>query len=246
MQKNTDTRLEQALAGEYEIDIKAAIKEGWEKTGISRGAMLQGLAVVIVISITLLLLIEAFTVQNGLDKEAFNVQLITNLLLTALVAPFAAALVMMGVDTSVGKATRVADVFQFVSKTVILTITAILTSAIVQLGLLLFIIPGLYMIIATGFAVPLVLDRKLLPAQAIISSIKVVNHQWLEFVKLYAMFFLLAVLVIVTFGIALIWVAPFYYNVKGVLYREIFGVYAQTPVADNTAASQSRDDVFDA
>lgn len=246
MQNNSDTRLEKALAGDYQIDIKAALKEGWEMTSASRGTMLQGLAIVIVISIMVLLLIEAFTMQNELDKEAFNVQLFTNLILTALVAPFAAALVMMGVDSSVGKRIRVADVFRFVSKTLVLTVTAILTSAVVQIGLLLFILPGFYMIIATGFAVPLVLDRQLLPARAILTSIRVVNHQWLEFVKLYGLFFLMLLLVIVTFGIALIWVAPFYYNVKGILYREIFGVSTESPADNENSAPKGHDDVFNA
>lgn len=215
-------------------------------TRFSRGTMLQGLSVVIVISMLLLLFVDAFTQQNGIDKDAYDVQLITNLLLTALIAPFAAALVMMGVDTSIGKATKFSDVFQFVSKTLILTVTAILTTAIVQIGLLLFILPGFYMLIATGFAIPLVLDRRLMPAAAVFTSIRVVNHQWLAFVKLYALFFVLLLLVAFTFGIALIWVAPFYYNVKGILYRDIFGVYAQSSSNDVTTQTNSKDDVFNA
>lgn len=222
MQKNPDTKLQQALSGQYEIDIKAALKEGWEMTRNSRGAMLQGVVMVIVISVCLMLAIELVTQQRGLNKEDYDVQLMTNLLLTILVAPFAAALVMMGVDNSRGKLIRFSDVFKYVSRIFVLTFTALITTAFVQIGLLLFILPGFYMVIATGFAVPLVLDKQMLPMHAVLTSIKVVNHKWQEFVKLYALFFVLLMAVVLTFGIALIWVAPFYYNVKGVLYRDIF------------------------
>lgn len=87
----------------------------------------------------------------------------------------------------------------------------------------------------------------MLPAKAIFTSIKVVNHQWLNFVKLYAVFFLLLLLVLITFGIAMIWVAPFYYNVKGILYRDIFGLSHQQQSAeaqDENASTNSDSDAL--
>ncbi len=218
-----NNQLQNALAGNYDFDVKQVISEGWELTKTSKAAILQGVGFVFVICVMVMLLAQSYTQAQGQSMESPDVQMVLNIVLLVLVAPFAAALVMMGINTSVGKQNTSNDIFKFVSRTFIITITSVITAALVQIGMLLFILPGFYMLVATGFAIPLVLDKGMLPTQAVFSSIRIVNHQWLKFVQVYIVFFILLVLVVFTFGLAMIWVAPFYYNVKGLLYRDIIG-----------------------
>ena len=256
--KHQNASLQKALKGDYEFDVRAVFDEGWKITQKDKWAMLQGLIVVMVIALLIVELARTLSAQQMLDFNASNVRMATELVIMICVAPLAAGLMMMGINGSIGGKNKTSDLFHFVHRSLSIIVLSMLISVIVQLGLLLFILPGLYLIIATGFAMPLMLDKGILPARAVVISVKVVNGQWRKFVALYAVFAAMMVLAVLTFGIALIWLAPLYYNVKGILYRDIFGVGAEHqvlyPVEQESGqdASQSRskdlnkDDIFDA
>ncbi|BDX06531.1 hypothetical protein [Planctobacterium marinum] len=227
LEKNTQKRqasVESALNGDYEFDLKAVFDEGWKLTQADKSSIVQGMLVVIVIAMSIMLMAAYVSEAKGISWEEPGFRFGLDIIMAVLIAPLTAALMMMGIKSSVGRKNYLADLFGFINRTLVITVTVVMTTAIVQIGLLFLVLPGLYLMIATGFAIPLVLEKNMLPAKAIFTSIKVVNHQWLNFVKLYAVFFALLLLVALTFGIAMIWVAPFYYNVKGILYRDIFGV----------------------
>lgn len=216
--------LRKALNGEFDFDVKAVLKEGWKITQSDKWAMLQGIAVVFVIALMVVAVAQEVSRQKGIEFNEPSFRMGTELVLMILVAPFAAGLIMMGVNASIGGKNRGSHIFQFVHRTFSIVVASLMISAIVQIGMLLLVLPGLYLIVATGFTIPLILDKGIFPARAIFVSIKVVNVRWYKFVQLYFVFFILTLLVLATFGLAMIWVAPFYYNVKGLLYRDIFGV----------------------
>lgn len=248
MQKKSVTgggSLENALRGDYDFDVKAVLKEGVALTQNSKLAIIQGLLVVFALAYFSLLGAEYLSIAKNLDSESPDFQFILHLIIAILVAPLTAGLLMMGVNTSLGIENRLEFVFRFISRIVILGVATLMTTAAVQIGLLFFIVPGLYLAVATGFTVPLILDKGMMPAQAMMTSIKVVGHRWKQFVLLYLAFTLLLLLVVVTYGVAIIWVAPFYYNVKGLLYRDIFGI--GTDASQNLEyGHREDDDVFSA
>lgn len=267
LQNKSQGSLQRALLGQYEFDVKEVLQEGWQITQRDKSTMLQGIGFIFALAVMVMLIAQVVASNKGIDFNEPSFRLGTEVVLMILVAPFAAALMMMGINLSIGGKNKMSDLFYFLNRTFSIVLVSLMISAIVQIGLMLFIVPGLYLVIATGFSIPLMLDKGLLPSRAILTSIKVVNHQWQKFVALYGVFVLLLVLVMFTFGIALLWVAPFYYNVKGLLYRDIFGVGNEhsvlMPVAQATdfdhngqsgnsahstskAPSSARDDYFDA
>lgn len=231
--QKTQASVESALNGDYEFDLKAVFDEGWKLTQADKSSIVQGMLVVIVIAMSIMLMAAYVSEAKGISWEEPGFRFGLDIIMAVLIAPLTAALMMMGIKSSVGRKNYLADLFGFISRTLVITVTVVMTTAIVQIGLLFLVLPGLYLMIATGFAIPLVLEKNMLPAKAIFTSIKVVNHQWLNFVKLYAVFFALLLLVALTFGIAMIWVAPFYYNVKGILYRDIFGVQSAETISQS-------------
>lgn len=233
--------LQKAMNGEFDFDVKQVLSEGWELTQKDKSSMLQGVAFIIIVSFMVLAVAQSISEQKGIDFYDPNFRLGYELVWMILIAPFAAGLLMMGVNASIGGKNTIAHLFYFINRTFSIIITSILTTALVQIGFLLLFLPGLYLLVATRFAIPLVLDKGILPARAVFMSIKAVNFQWLKFVQLYVVFLGLAALVIFTFGIALIWVAPFYYNVKGLLYRDIFGVGNEHKVLYPIEESDSRE-----
>ena len=93
-----------------------------------------------------------------------------------------------------------------------------------MLGMLLFIIPGVYLIIGYAMALPLKVERGLGIWEALETSRKTVHHNWFK----VAATMLVAGLAmgfgtIFTLGIGLIWLMPFMLLVSAVMYREMFG-----------------------
>jgi uncharacterized membrane protein len=100
---------------------------------------------------------------------------------------------------------------------------------IVYLGFALFLVPGIYLGLATGFSMMLYVEKQLPPSQAIMQSIRVFNRYWIQLSLFYMAAFVLFIIGMFTFGLAYIWIIPFYFNFKGILYRELFGIKVKQP-----------------
>lgn len=225
--------LEKALKGEYNFNAESVLKEGWEITKKGKSVLLLGAMLIMWICLGFFIFVAQFVELAEPMAIPPVPRLLIDVSLTVLLAPFLAALEMTGISNSLRAISRPSFIFHFVPKTLILSVASVLVGAIVQLGFAFFIIPGLYLLIATSFTIPLILDRGMTPFQAIATSIKIINKRWVEFIKVFGFFVLLGLLVAITFGIALIWVLPFYYNVKGVLYREVVGIQVKVVQLEN-------------
>lgn len=220
MQENENTN--KVLQANYNFQLRALFEQGWALTQQNKWLLVQ--SVVLIAALAAIIFIVVLNLFNASATEALtaNTRLTLDLLLTILLAPFFTALLLMSIQTSQGVKVSFNSLFDALPYTIPLGLTALISALLVQLGMLLLILPGVYLAIATGFAMPLVVDKQLSPFQAIQLSIRVVNRYWLDFVKLYGLFILLFALSLLTLGLALIWVAPLYYNIKGILYRDLF------------------------
>jgi membrane-anchored glycerophosphoryl diester phosphodiesterase (GDPDase) len=118
----------------------------------------------------------------------------------------------------------------------------------------LFYLPGIYLAVALSLTLPLVVEKKLSPIKAIVLSLQVTRFQWFKLLAIYTFLFLalflsilplviiantqFSVIGVMFFLIALTFLAPLFYNVKGILYREIFGMQLQ---AIDVPANQTSD-----
>ncbi|TDF42342.1 hypothetical protein EYS14_05835 [Alteromonadaceae bacterium M269] len=220
--------IEKTLNGEFDFDLKQLFEQGWDITQTTKGVIVQSLlvimAVVLVLVYSLISYIGIENIQSGGIELEPNTQFFVDIISTVVLAPLMTGVIMMGVNHSVGAPSKLGNLFQFVPQSLPIVLTSLLTGLVVQLGLVLFILPGLYLMIATSFALPLVVEKKMTPLRAIYASIKAVNHNAPKLILLYVGFVGLFFVGFITFGIALIWVAPLYYNIKGILYRDMFGI----------------------
>jgi len=95
---------------------------------------------------------------------------------------------------------------------------------LIYLGMILLLIPGIYLAVAYMLAIPLIVERGLSPWQAMEASRKAITQHWF---KVFGLFLLLGLIVSISaipLGIGLIWTIPLFVMVMGVLYRTIFGV----------------------
>lgn len=221
---NLGGNIQSSLDGEYVFDLSNLFKDAWELTQTNKWIIIQMALVTITIAFLIVVVMLQMMSIDNIQQIPQRAQLSIDLVVTGLISPFIAALMLSAVKHSTDRHSRISDLTSLIPKTLSLAITSLMIALIVNLGILVFILPGLYLSIACGFAILLVAEKNMPPIQSIFLSIRVVNVYWLDFIKINLVFLLLFVLVVLTFGLALIWVAPFYYHVKGILYRDLFGV----------------------
>lgn len=232
--------IEKALKGDYKIDVKAVLNEAWEKTKQSRIAINIGLAFIMTIGVVVSIIFsQYFGGVEAIIKDQQTSALL-NIIITLLLYPFLVGVEMMGVFHSVGLKTHAKLIFAFLSRGSWVAICAIMSSVLVTLGLGMLYIPGIYLMVALSLVLPLVVEKKLSPLNAIVLSLKATRFQWFHLFTIYMILFLLLfasllpliILSQTSAGLlggvitlfSLTYLAPLFYNVKGILYREIFGM----------------------
>lgn len=232
--------IDRALKGDYRINVIEIIKEAWQQTLLARLSINVGLLFCIFLSMAILLVAGHYMggVESVLQDEAST--WMVNILITLVVYPFLAGVEMMGIYHSVKVKTHSRLVFSFLHRASFVAICALLCASLTAIGSMLFLIPGIYLMVALSLALPLVIEKKLSPIQSVTLSIKATRFQWFNMFLLHV--FVLACLLLCTipliltaqgaFGIVgsvlflvgFSYVAPLFYNIKGILYREIFGL----------------------
>lgn len=239
--------IESALKGDYKLNVPAILKEAWLLTKASRktintsllGVMLLG---VVIVSILGQLLGGLIAVQ-----ESPQASLIINIVVTVVLAPFLAGIEMFGVMASVGVKTKPKMMFSFLKFANSVVLCALCTSVLTSIGLQL-VLPGIYLMVALTLTMPLIIDKQLSPLKAIVISLKTTRFQWFNLFFLHLVLFFalilslmpLAILIkspaviigFIFFMFALSYLAPMYYHVKGIVYREMFGLDVQAVDAE--------------
>lgn len=224
--------LEQSLSQGYRLDLQGVLKEGWQqtrRTGFGLALAIAGvMAIWILLSNTLL---TPYVAREGGDMD---MALILSLLVTVIMSPMTSSLDMLGLQQSVGVRARPSQVFDFFRHFLRLGSLSLLGSLITSLFGPLFELLGVPVMLAfipsalagmgLVFTVPLVLERGLSPAQAILVSLKLFARGWPSIVLLHGVMLALFFLALIPMGLGLIWVAPLYFNCKGILYRDLCGV----------------------
>ena len=224
--------LEQSLSQGYRLDLQGVLKEGWQqtrRTGFGLALAIAGvMAIWILLSNTLL---TPYVAREGGDMD---MALILSLLATVIMSPMTSSLDMLGLQQSVGVRARPSQVFDFFRHFLRLGSLSLLGSLITSLfgplfellgvPVMLAFIPSALVGMGLVFTVPLVLERGLSPAQAMLVSLKLFARGWPSIVLLHGVMLALFFLALIPMGLGLIWVAPLYFNCKGILYRDLCGV----------------------
>jgi hypothetical protein len=247
--------IESALKGDYKIDVKAILTESWQQTLKSRLAINLGLLFSLVLGILVSLLVSNYL--GGIEAVLADPQasMLLNVVVTIAVWPFVGGVEMMGVLHAVGMKTEPKMTFAFLKRASWVVLCALFTSVLISIGFQLFILPGIFLAVTLSLTIPLVIEKKMTPMRAIILSVQTLRFKFLSLFILYSI--LLMSLVVLFFPFALLlessfaplgimiflfgssYLAPLFYNVKGVLYREIFGVSLATNNNDDIPSDSS-------
>jgi len=251
--------IERALKGDYQIDVKAILTESWQQTLKSRLAINLGLLFSLVLGMLVSFVTSSYL--GGIETVLADPQagMLLNIVVTVAIWPFMAGVEMMGVQHAVGMKTHAKMTFAFLTRASWVVLCALFTSVLISIGFQLFILPGIFLAVTLSLTVPLVIEKKMMPMKAVILSIQALRFKFFPLLTLYSL--LLATLIvlllpfllllessiaplgIVIFLIGMTFLAPLFYNAKGIVYREIFGISIaradDTSIDHNTGDSTS-------
>ena len=219
--------LEKGLKGDYDFRISEILKEAWELTKGMKGPVIGGavIAYVIVFGLSFLMgLLTHSMAGSGSTGMIIGMQVLEQLVSTAITLPMWAGIMMIGIRRSVGLPISFSMVFQYYNCTVSLIVAYIMYMIFVGIGFILLIIPGIYLSVAYYLATPLIVDRNFSPWRALETSRKAATHRWFKIFGLGLAMTLIIMLSMIPIGIGLIWTMPMGVAVYGILYRDIFGV----------------------
>ncbi len=101
---------------------------------------------------------------------------------------------------------------------------ALLTGILINIGFLLFLLPGLYLMVAWSMTFPLIVDRRLGIWKAMETSRRAVTRHWFKvFALLFILMPLLVLVSLIPFGLGLFWTLPMTFVLAGVIYCAVFG-----------------------
>lgn len=247
--------IDKSLQGEYTIDVASVFKEAWQLTLLSRISINIGILFTFIIAFVLSFILSEF--MGGFEEVIKDPQstMLINLAVSMVICPFVVGIEMMGVFHAVGLKTNSKLIFAFLKRGSWVALCALLSSTLVSFGMNLFFLPGIYLAVALSLALPLVVEKKFSPIKAIIISLQVTRFQWFKLLSVYMLLTLclvvsliplallvttqLSVIGLMIFLFALTFLAPLFYNVKGILYREIFGMKLQTVDASTVPMSDT-------
>jgi hypothetical protein len=239
---NSD-RLSQTLAKQYQFDIKALLSNGAKLTKGNFSTLLQGSVVLFLTFVAIGMFATQYITVHDDQTYTFEHQSIIEIAAICIIAPLVTGLYMMGVNQARGMKTTVFTIFQYFPLLFLVALTQLVTSILVQLGLVLLLLPGIYFYVASSFALMLVADRKMTPISAIILSCRVFNAYWTQISAIFGVFVLLFASVPLTLGFSLIWVLPFYFSMMGLLYQELVG---QQGLRTDASVTDVKESSFDA
>lgn len=219
----------EALGRGYDFNIGDLISEAWQRTKGTKGIILGGFViyyVAILVITTILGLVFGFV---GLEAEEGGATLVVSQLLigligSALTYPFLAGIMMTGIRRAADQPLNFNEMFSYFGLALPLIVTALIMMVLMYVGLLLLVIPGIYLSVAYMLAIPLVVERGLSPWQALEASRKAISQHWFKVFGLLLLLGLIMAVSMIPLGIGLIWSIPLFVISMGALYRIIFGV----------------------
>jgi hypothetical protein len=229
------TTMQQNMTDNYPANpdwqIMDLISTAWNKVSGYKATLWLAMAIFIGIQIALSLVLSLFF--DTPTEPGGNSASPADLIIGLVTLPMMYGLMVMGLHRANGEAVKPTQVMDFYPKFLSLLLLAILTGVLSVLGLLLLVLPGIYLIVAYSMAPLLLIERNMGVWEAMETSRKVVTRCWFRVFLLGVLMTLLIAISALPLGIGLIWTLPLGYILGGELFIALFGETDQDQTADS-------------
>jgi len=208
-----------------EFGVGAVLKEAWVMTKGVKGSIWGGIFLMFLIlfgvgSAAVFLLPSAGAPAGGTGAAWVNI--VTQLIGTVLSMTLLAGLINIGVKRVAGKQYSWRLVFSGFGRLTQVIIAGFLMTLLICSGFFLLVLPGIYLTVGYSMALPLIIDRRLGPWDAMELSRKTIHEKWWPIFGLYLLMYLIYFVSTIPLGIGMIWTVPMFFTLTGVLYRLLF------------------------
>lgn len=238
------SRLERALAGEYVFNIRQLFAEAQSCYKRHLGLLLKATGLLMAIGLggmVVLINLLALDMTSMESMQSSNAGLL-DIVMLIVMTPMIVGFRMLGLKLVSNKKTGINELFQYFPYLLALVTANLLISLVMQIGLSLLILPGLYVYLVTQFTVVLIVDKRIGLLRSVMLSVRVTNRYLLPFTLLLLAFVMMFLLVLFTMGLAILWVGPVYSLVMGRLYADLFG-FEEMP---QQVQATTKDSILDA
>ena len=209
--------------------VGEALTEAWQRTKGAKGTVWGAMGVMYLVMLVLGFGLVYLQMSSGLSPESTGgiwLEIGINALTSAVSTLFTAGLMYIGVCLAAGKSCSWKSIIEGFPVALQLLIATILMSLLIVSGLILLVLPGIYLAVGYTLTLPLMLDRRLGPWEAMEKSRKAIHKVWWKVFGLFLVMGLITMVSAIPLGIGLIWTLPMNVVLCGVVYRYLFGVKA--------------------
>ncbi|MCG8345252.1 MAG: hypothetical protein MI685_08875 [Chlorobiales bacterium] len=191
----------------YEVDPSKYLKEGWEIFKSRAGEFI------------------VFTVIIAVVTALFSkINFIGSLATTAVVPPLYAGFIIVVFMLFKGQEVQFGDFFKGFNYFLPLFLASLVMSILITLGMILLILPGIYLIVSYMFVSLLIVDYHMEFWQAMETSRKIVTKNWFSLFVLFLVLVVVNLLGLLALGIGLLVTMPLSVCTICVAYRDIVGL----------------------
>ena len=253
----SDNRQQFPMKKDYDFTFSTLFKRAFKLSELNNWVLAQALLCIVAITTVIYLIFfevyEFNSIEQLLDPEngiTQTQQLSIKIVIVFVLSPLWTGVNMLAIFFVRKQKAKTTDIFWYYKLLPQLVVASLLISIFLNLGVALFLLPGFYVFTATTFTLPLMADKKLGPISAIIYSVRVVNMHLQKMLLLFLLFFIMMIVVVLSLGFAYLWIGPLYFNVKAILYQDLFcnndGNDQHTDGKEKVISNNKGEGVFDA
>ncbi len=224
--------IDDAVTGNFEVNMLETAGEAW------RGMKGYKLKCHIALALYFLVYIGAYigfialvTVlqSTGADQSVVGIlSLVFQLVITVVMLPMGVAILIMAMRHANQKSVSAGEIFRHFGSVGSLFLCYFLQIIMILIGLVLLVLPGIYLMFAYMYAMPLVVEKKMGAWHALETSRKSVTKVWFRFVGLILLLSLLNLVAAIPLGLGMIWTIPWAILAMALVYQKMYGVEAHT------------------
>jgi len=223
--------IDDAIAGNFEVNMLETLGEAW------RG--LKGFKLKCLIALLLYLVVfigvgigfgifSSIIARTGADPSVIGIlSIVFQVVITVIALPMSIAIMVMGMRHANRKSVSAGEIFRHFGVVGTLFLAYLIMTILILIGFVLLVLPGIYLMFAYIFAMPLALEKKMGAWHALETSRRATTKVWFRLVGLLLLISLINVLGMVTV-IGWIWTVPWTVLTFSMVYQKIFGVEAHT------------------
>ena len=245
--------IEKALSGQADLQSVAVLQEAWKVTAKHFLTFFPAIAGLFLAQLALLLIalkvqlgnpaifFDAIVSGEGITPDIVEAGFMANFWSDVLSAPLYAGVSLMALNHAVGLPTKPRYLVKGFPFAVVSVVTMLLTSSLQGIGNALFPLIGLFLTMAFSMTITLVCEKRVSPLKAIQYSVVATFRKILPLSAIFLAVLVLFFISFATAGIGLIWTIPFFFNVKAIVYRNLFGITLQVTTVDKGGDGQDKD-----